>query len=349
LAALNRVEGKGLLGHFSDDDIAGGEIVEDAVEAITYLGPAEHTQIRLAGGGISFSDGRSYPEGEKSRREVSQRVSDMAQRHGIPLSNIQITWLEENDVADIEIDVQKGVITVVEEKEALLNSFEPKYSILTNAEQREELVQRTLDLVKLIKDQEIETVVWLDRAARPFSWFTEAIWNQQYPDTPVPEFIYLNIGGEKNLRERYMPDSGITDNLGNFHHQFRGMYEDPEKLALFEQRVREDIEVQDQLREELGPSADDNFTNKKVLIVDHLQFDGVSQVFTQYILDATYSPGSIDYFEFGQLCGVMPTGLEDADDDPSFLARESEDPKETDLITRLKQELAALARTVEPV
>ena len=349
LAALNREEGNGLLGHFSEDDIASGELVIDAVEAVSHLGSGEHTQIRLAGGGVSFSDGRFYPEVEKSRRDVSQRVNAMAKRHGIPLSNIQITWLAENDVADVEIDVQQGVITVVEEKEALLNTFEPKYSILKNAEQREELVQRTLELVEQFKSHEIETVVWLDRAARPFSWFTEAIWNQQYPDSPVPEFVYLNVGGEKNLRARYMPESGITDNLGNFHQQFAGIYEGPEKLALFEKRIRVDKEVQHQLREELGPTAGDNFTNKKILIVDHLEFEGVSRLFTQYILDATYSPGSIDYFEFGQLCGAMPTGLENPDVDPSFLARESEDSNEVTLVSRLKQELAALARTVEPV
>lgn len=224
---------------------------------------------------------------------------------------------------------------------------EPEYSILNDPEQRSEIARRTLDLVELIKAQEYDTVVWLDRAARPFSWFTEAVWARQYPNLPLPEFIYLNIGREKNLRQRYMLDSGITDNYGTFHHQFTGIFEPEEKVAVFEQRVRDDKDIQRQLEDEIGYQGYERLAGKKVLIADHMEFEGVSRLFTEFVLEEIYSPTSIDYFEFGGWINSMPTGLEDDGDGSSFLAKESDDPQEQQTIRILNMELARLALSTQ--
>ncbi len=217
-----------------------------------------------------------------------------------------------------------------------------EFKILDDQEQRQELLELGLELLELIKDEGIETVVWLDRAARPFSWLTEELWAQHFPELPLPQFVYLNIGGEKNLRQRYMPDVGITDNNGNFYQQFVGVYDDEEKVELFEARVRCDKDAQNQLRMELGPEADSLFVDRKVLVVDHMEFEGVSRMYTEIIIDETYSPESVAYFEFGQECGGMPTGLDNPVPDPSFIAKETSDSTEVDNVRTLRLELRQL-------
>lgn len=218
-----------------------------------------------------------------------------------------------------------------------------EFKLLKDSERREELLERGAELVERIQDDRVETVVWLDRAARPFAWFTEELWRQRFPELSLPDFVFLNIGGEKNLRQKYMPDAGFyNNNLGEWHQQFVGIFDTEENIALFEQRIRDDREIQQQLQEELGSTSHQLFTGKNILIVDHMEFEGVSRLFTEAILDETYSPNSVGYFEFGQQYGGMPTGLENPIPDPSFIARESTDPEEIQSVRVLRQELRQL-------
>ena len=115
LAALNIETNTGLLGHFSHDDVVDGELIDEAVEAITHLGPGGSTQIRLAGGGVYFTDGAEHQDSVKYNAEVEQRVRMMAERHGIPLPNVVIAWLQGNDEASAEVDCEKRTITIEEE------------------------------------------------------------------------------------------------------------------------------------------------------------------------------------------------------------------------------------------
>ncbi len=114
-------------------------------------------------------------------------------------------------------------------------------------------------------------------------------------------------------------------------------------MELFKQRIREDKDVQHQLEEELGPEVHEHFAGKKVLIVDHIEFEGVSAMFTRTILNEAYSPASIGYFEFGSQFDTMPTGLDNPIPDPSYIAKESQDPVKRRDVEVLRRELARLA------
>lgn len=109
LAAINKQAGTGLLGHFCYGDLRDIDFIEEAIKAIAQLGPADSTDIRLAGGHESEENPHV-----SCREEVMQRVVSMAGEQGIPFAAISITWLEHNQFADAEIDCQAQTISVKE-------------------------------------------------------------------------------------------------------------------------------------------------------------------------------------------------------------------------------------------
>jgi len=113
LAALNTETRAGLLGHLSHDDVLEGELLEDAAQAIVNLGPAESTQIRLAGGAIYMYD-EEFPESADHNQKVEKRIKEIAEQNGIPLPNINVSWLWGNDEASAIVDCHEGTITVEE-------------------------------------------------------------------------------------------------------------------------------------------------------------------------------------------------------------------------------------------
>jgi hypothetical protein len=109
LAAINKQTRTGLLGHFCYGDLRDIDFIEEAIEAIAHLGPADSTDIRLAGG-------REFENAPvvSCREEVRQRVISMAEEHGIPIAAIGITWLGDNQFVDAEIDCQAKNISIEE-------------------------------------------------------------------------------------------------------------------------------------------------------------------------------------------------------------------------------------------
>jgi hypothetical protein len=113
LAALNTETKTGLVGHFLSwgDE----ELFKESLEAVTNLGPCASTLIRLAGGGIYFSDGYTYPNLHERNKEVEAQVLVLAEAHGIPRSSVEVSWLWGNDIASATVDCNDKTITIEEE------------------------------------------------------------------------------------------------------------------------------------------------------------------------------------------------------------------------------------------
>ena len=178
--------------------------------------------------------------------------------------------------------------------------FEYKYII---GEMQGSIVRRANELIDLVVQQKFDTLVFLDRSARPASWIFEAFWNSKFPDTPIPSMIFI-CTGKKDL-----------------------------KSIDFEQ-------AKEQLKYDLGRDAE-NLRGTRVLIVDDIEKSGEQKEFVTDLLNALYEPELIEYFEWNKLGGLrLPHGLS-YEDDGSF--RSKPDENKTEVVEQVKREIEKLA------
>ena len=74
---------------------------------------------------------------------------------------------------------------------------ESEYSIITNQDQRSVIRRRTAELVEQVVGNETDTVVFLDKTARPLVTAFIHQWQSCHPDLPLPQIRFLRIGREK--------------------------------------------------------------------------------------------------------------------------------------------------------
>ncbi len=171
-------------------------------------------------------------------------------------------------------------------------------------EMQDYLVRRAGELIDLVVQQKIDTLVFLDRSARPASWIFEAFWNSKFPDTLVPSMIFI-CTGKKDL-----------------------------KNIPFDQ-------AKDQLKYDLGSTAE-NLRGTRVLIVDDIEKSGEQKEFVTDLLNTLYEPEIIEYFEWNKLGGMrLPHGLS-YEDDGSFSSKPDESKKE--VIVQVKKEIDQLTK-----
>ncbi len=68
------------------------------------------------------------------------------------------------------------------------------YELLENPKTREDLLRGMDNLMETIQDRDVDTVVFLDRSARPLSWLMRERWRLSDSDKPMPEMKFVNIG-----------------------------------------------------------------------------------------------------------------------------------------------------------
>lgn len=71
----------------------------------------------------------------------------------------------------------------------------PTYKILSNPNQREVIKRRAIDLAHSARSA--QTVIFLDRSARPLAHLMRQVFPIVYPDAELPKIKFLNIGSEK--------------------------------------------------------------------------------------------------------------------------------------------------------
>src|SRR5437867_1195547 len=82
-----------------------------------------------------------------------------------------------------------------EERKAQFQPSTESYWLLSDPEQRAAIKRRSLDMVEATQD--MGTVFFLDKTARPLGHLFRKIFPLVYPNRPKPVIKYLNIGSEK--------------------------------------------------------------------------------------------------------------------------------------------------------
>lgn len=166
---------------------------------------------------------------------------------------------------------------------------------------QEDLVGRVNELIKLVFEQKVDTLVFIDRSARPASWFFEAFWSKTQKN-PLPPLVFICTGKKKNLQVNSMTLKQIQLEFASQEKYLKG---------------------------------------KRVLIVDDIERDGIQRKFVKQILDELYKPSKIEYFEWNKLGGLRLAHGLSYEDDGGFISVEDESKKEAvEQIKREIKELA---------
>ena len=179
------------------------------------------------------------------------------------------------------------------------------YEILSDPEVRENLLERMQELTEQIHDRNINSLVFLDRSARPLAWMFHDLWKQVYPETKAPDIKFLNVGTstftQKGTARMFTYDAGkepwyLEDDARHMvqqrdiQHDWLSASDIPEEWqsTIAEQTDRLQVLEKTFSTERNGKVSSHEFENKHVLIVDDIISSGRSQLVAIGILTAAF-------------------------------------------------------------
>lgn len=193
--------------------------------------------------------------------------------------------------------------------------FEQK--ILTEAKGREQIKNRMDRFVETVRDRKIDTLVFLDKSARPLSWLFRDLWKQKFPEDDRPEIKYVNIGwNEEGIHEgpSELPSRG-RDQLIKHHEVFPLIQKSAEQDNWWTEEsvpaaVWNKVPSSSQNARILKKLFGDQFKDKSILIVDEVSYSGTSQLFAQKCFLEAFPDAkdiqSMNLFYGGQVDGGLP-------------------------------------------
>lgn len=173
------------------------------------------------------------------------------------------------------------------------------FDILADKETRRELKIRMNELIEQIREKKIDSVIFLDRSARPLSWLFLDIWKKLYPKEKHPDIKFMNIGkkshlhvGSANRITNYSKkepfylseDSRELVEKMDLSSEWLGLSDVPEEWQDAVLDHEDDIE-------ELESIFKDEFKGKQVLVLDDFLATGRTQLSTLALLNAAF-PGT---------------------------------------------------------
>lgn len=169
-----------------------------------------------------------------------------------------------------------------------LPSVEPEkrfsYEILSDPEVRESIRERMGRFLRAVHDRKVDTLVFLDRSARPLSWLFRAMWKKEYPSEAVPDVKFVNIGTATDV---HAGQSGVLSGDGAQiakHDEIQGMLFDSVKDDRWitpddiPERWKEIVREKREWIGSLRKTFDDPFEARHVVIVDELGGSGRTQM-----------------------------------------------------------------------
>lgn len=116
-----------------------------------------------------------------------------------------------------------------------------EFEILKNPETRERLRAHMGAFIREVHEAKIDTLIFLDRSARPLSWLFREMWPQIYPDKPqlCPEIHFVNIGTSSYVHKAGETHRKQQPNFGGDSALVSLSWEEKERL---QQRLGESVE-----------------------------------------------------------------------------------------------------------
>ncbi len=169
--------------------------------------------------------------------------------------------------------VDKHVLSKEERRERV------RYEILSSTRLRECIKERMELFIEHVHDRKVDALVFLDRSARPLSWLMRGIWKRRYPNEPVPETRFVNIGYPSSINSAARPllsDIEISDaEWEQKHAALLGSVDDRwMKTSDLPEPWKQVVAQDTKLPPELADLFEGQFSAAHVLVVDELVASG---------------------------------------------------------------------------
>ncbi|MBI4435588.1 hypothetical protein HY630_02860 [Candidatus Uhrbacteria bacterium] len=168
------------------------------------------------------------------------------------------------------------------------------YDILSDPEARERIKKRMLAFSMAIHDRGVESLVFLDRSARPLSWMFKDLWKRLYPTTASPDIHFVNIGTPSVLHGGQLGTTSYSSLDSRTSERLRQrIYDLPEsddwiRPEEIPQPWQQDAQSRAPEQTELKKLFKKQFDEKDVLIVDDLAASGRSQMVALALLSQAF-------------------------------------------------------------
>lgn len=104
-------------------------------------------------------------------------------------------------MAELGFYIDSAGRVISTEKAPLPPRIAKEYELLDNPEARKRMGQEMATFVRTVHDSKPDVLVFLDKSARPASWFFRYVWQELYPSEKRPRIKYANIGREKEMSD----------------------------------------------------------------------------------------------------------------------------------------------------
>jgi hypothetical protein len=133
-------------------------------------------------------------------------------------------------------------------------------------EQSEEM----LAFIEHVQNSGYESLIFLDKSARPGLWLMSELWAQLCPEIPKPDIKFLNVGREK------------------FNSSFAGVYSPPEDHEVFIQGMQDNTDLVTSVKSVLTGwnSGAGYLDGKNICIVDECSPEGGSLIAAKALVEA---------------------------------------------------------------
>lgn len=148
----------------------------------------------------------------------------------------------------------------------------PRFEIITDPYIRVEMKKRTELLIKRVQEEQIDTLVFLDKSARPLAWLFRELWKQSVPDSPMPQIKFINVGiaGHDALRS-------TSPKIDKFRIYFEPPFEPPNRGETIQSYAT-------QIQHVFG----DTLADQRILMIDEMSFTGASLQNSIDVMTAAY-------------------------------------------------------------
>ncbi len=158
-----------------------------------------------------------------------------------------------------------------------------EYKFFKSEYAREDIIERMDLMIENVRNRDVDTIVFLDRSARPLSWMFREGWKLKYPDEDIPDVKFVNIGTSSYFH------GGDTSTLQGSDLSLEKFDEVQDLLCDGEQgkwmskrdiprEWRDKIDEQTGVVEELKRVYKDEFAGGSILVVDELSGSGSTQM-----------------------------------------------------------------------
>ena len=158
------------------------------------------------------------------------------------------------------------------------------FEILSDPETREDIRERMVRFLRAVHDRKVDTLVFLDRSARPLSWLFRAMWKREYPEENVPDVKFVNIG---TATETHAGQSSVLSksekDVSTFEARWERIWESvhEEKWLAPEEIPRSWMQIireRGDWADSLARTFPDAFSDRDVVLVDEIGCSGRTQM-----------------------------------------------------------------------